>query len=183
MANYDIYQLSQDWKNVKGVFGEFKNKIDLKLSEIESFERNKGTIEQLTKDKENAYREGYEAGAAMAWSVAASLELLELGQLKEVFPDLNDNAFVCNQYSFEYVNDALDKWYKKRNSKIVVGDEVTTRFSTFVVTNFSDDKLYGMDAFGTFCTADRSLCEKTGRHFKELDELFHAMGKPAETVK
>lgn len=200
MAYYDIYQLKQDWKNVKGVFGEFKNKIDLKLSEIESFERNKdallkesydkgcdeqlekdsGTIEQLTQDKENAYDEGYRVGTAIAWNIAARLEILTSGELQEVFPYDDDTIFICNRHPLEFVKNALDKWDNKCNDTVVVGDEVTTGFGKFVVTTVSDDSCCGISEYGASCSADKSLCKKTGRHFKELDDLFLAMGKPAE---
>lgn len=121
-----------------------------------------------------AWTDGYDNGLADAWRAAKKIAEMSAQDVYETFDihPLNANrATVFQRFTPDTLFRTL-KRFEEKEAEILVGDEVRTDFSRFIVTSFSETAYAGIAHDGSLRTASKDLCKKTGKHFPEIAALL-----------
>ena len=134
-------------------------------------------------NKDNAmwmdgYEKGVEAGRNDAWEFARKVECMGIGEIEEAFDIHRENAmYPFNQMSYKEAKRKYEAW-KKSKEEIRVGDEIKIKGNSCanaVVIGMDDYDLYIVWKSGEtdrIEPPERKQWVKTGRHFKEVEELL-----------
>ena len=130
---------------------------------------------QYAHDIENVARMNYNEGAKDAWEFARAINYLEYDDFVSCFGGKTEEAVY--ELSYSEVKSKYETW-KKSKDEIRVGDEIRIK------TSYSADAVViGMDDYDLFIVwkdgetdriepPERKQWVKTGRHFKEVEELL-----------
>ena len=125
-------------------------------------------------------KDGYHKGLEEAWECAKSLcHTYHSFELRKIF-DYDDADVVLAHFTAYEAIEKIREYESKLNEldkEIKVGDEIVYETGAkSVVSNIANDFYYCLDGVGY----PQERCEKTGRHFPQIEEVLKATEGAAE---
>lgn len=131
-------------------------------------------------NKTDIWQDGYYKGLEEAWECAKSLNYkYHSFELRQIF-DYDDADVVLAHFTAYEAIEKIRAYESKLNEpdkEIRVGDEIVYETGAkSVVSRIRDDFCYCIDGVGY----PKERCEKTGRHFPQIEEVIKQMEGAAE---
>lgn len=123
----------------------------------------------------------YNRGVKDAWRAACLIALEEdVGGLSaEEMLQIFGGRYYADVFMEVSGEEAVAK-IQEHESEVHIGDEVTTGFAKFVVTQITSTDFIGLTASGGTAHATKDLCRKTGRSFLEASSIIKKMNGGAK---
>lgn len=131
-------------------------------------------------EKTDIWQDGFHKGLEEAWECAKSLShTYQVFELRKIFEYEDADEVLTHFTAYEAIEKirAYESKLNEPDKEIRVGDEIVYETGAkSVVSRIRDDFCYCIDGVGY----PKERCEKTGRHFPQIEEVLKATKGAAE---